>query len=183
MNLEDAVISWEEMRLLLGAQMKDNAGTTHEVKIHKNAQFVVETANKIPVGKGTTDVGVNDLPTAKPAEYKWVNFTQGTRGQVTATQTLPENSFKVGDRVRIFWVEEYAEGNEAADANMLVISPNRFPGVYKVVGDALIRDEDGHDSAFQFVIERAKLLSEVTLTLQAEGDPSTNLLNVEVKAA
>lgn len=53
----------------------------------------------------------------------------------------------------------------------------------KVVGDALIRDEDGHDSAFQFVIERAKLLSEVTLTLQAEGDPSTNLLNVEVKAA
>ena len=51
---------------------------------------------------------------------------------------------------------------------MLVISPNRFPGVYKVVGDALIRDEDGKDSAFQFVIERAKLMSEVTLTMQAK---------------
>ena len=176
-------MSWEEMRLLLGAQMKDNSGEAHPVKIHKNAQFIVETANEIPTGDGKTDVGENHLPTEKPAEYKWINFTQGTRGQVSATATLPENSFKVGDRVRIFWVEEYAAGNEAASANMLVISPNRFPGTYKVVGDALIRDEDGKDSAFQFVIERAKLMSEVTLTMQAEGDPSTNLLNVEVKAA
>ena len=176
-------MSWEEMRLLLGAQMKDNSGEAHPVKIHKNAQFIVETANTIPTGDGKTDVGENHLPAENPTEYKWINFTQGTRGQVSATATLPENSFKVGDRVRIFWVEEYASGNEAASANMLVISPNRFPGVYKVVGDALIRDEDGKDSAFQFVIERAKLMSEVTLTMQAEGDPSTKLLNVEVKAA
>ena len=176
-------MSWEEMRLLLGAQMKDNSGEAHPVKIHKNAQFIVETANTIPTGDGKTDVGENHLPAENPTEYKWINFTQGTRGQVSATATLPENSFKVGDRVRIFWVEEYASGNEAASANMLVISPNRFPGTYKVVGDALIRDEDGKDSAFQFVIERAKLMSEVTLTMQAEGDPSTKLLNVEVKAA
>lgn len=176
-------MSWEEMRLLLGAQMKDNTGEAHPVKIHKNAQFIVETANTIPTGDGKTDVGENHLPAENPTEYKWINFTQGTRGQVSATATLPENSFKVGDRVRIFWVEEYAAGNEAAGANMLVISPNRFPGTYKVVGDALIRDEDGKDSAFQFVIERAKLMSEVTLTMQAEGDPSTKLLNVEVKAA
>ena len=171
------------MRLLLGAQMKDNSGEAHPVKIHKNAQFIVETANENPVGDRKTDAGENHPPTEKPTEYKWINFTQGTRGQVSATAALPENSFKVGDRVRIFWVEEYAAGNEAADANMLVISPNRFPGTYKVVGDALIRDEDGKDSAFQFVIERAKLMSEVTLTMQAEGDPSTKLLNVEVKAA
>ena len=161
-------MSWEEMRLLLGAQMKDNSGETHPVKIHKNAQFIVETANTIPTGDGKTDVGENHLPAENPTEYKWINFTQGTRGQVSATATLPENSFKVGDRVRIFWVEEYASGNEAASANMLVISPNRFPGTYKVVGDALIRDEDGKDSAFQFVIERAKLMSEVTLTMQAK---------------
>ena len=38
----------------------------------------------------------------------------------------------------------------------------------KVVGDALIRDENSKDSAFQFVIERAKLMSEVTLTMQAK---------------
>lgn len=117
------------MRLLLGAQMKDNSGENHPVKVHKNAQFTVETVNEIPTGDGKTDVGENHLPAEKPTEYKWINFTQGTRGQVSATATLPDDSFKVGDRVRIFWVEEYAAGNEAAGANMLVISPNRFPGV------------------------------------------------------
>lgn len=129
-------MSWEEMRLLLGAQMKDNSGEAHPVKIHKNAQFIVETANTIPTGDGKTDVGENHLPAENPSEYKWINFTQGTRGQVSATATLPENSFKVGDRVRIFWVEEYASGNEAASANMLVISPNRFPGTltYNIQG-------------------------------------------------
>lgn len=36
--------------------------------------------------------------------------------------------------------------------------------------------ETDKDEAFQFVIERAKVLSDVTITLEAEGDPSTNLL-------
>ena len=45
----------------------------------------------------------------------------------------------------------------------------------RVVGDALMRSEaNGKDNAFQFVINKAKLLSEVTITMQAEGDPSTN---------
>ncbi len=125
------------MRLLLGAQMKDNSGDSHPIKVHKNAQFTVETANTILTEDGKTDVGENHLPAEKPAEYKWINFTQGTRGQVTATKPLPEDSFSVGDRVRIFWVEEYADGNEAAGANMLVISPNRFPGVLTTTQDSL----------------------------------------------
>lgn len=119
------------MRLLLGAQMKDNLGSTKTVKIHKNAQFTVATADKIPTGKGTTDAGINDLPTTIPETYKWVNFTQGTRGQVDATNALPSGSFAVGDRVRIFWVEEASEDNEAANANQLIISPSRFPGASK----------------------------------------------------
>lgn len=40
----------------------------------------------------------------------------------------------------------------------------------RVIGDALIRSEKtGKDEAFQFEISKAKMLSEVTLTLQAEG--------------
>lgn len=54
----------------------------------------------------------------------------------------------------------------------------------KIVGDTFMRSEKtGKDEAFQFVIGKAKVLSNTTITLQAEGDPSTNgLLNVEVKA-
>lgn len=54
----------------------------------------------------------------------------------------------------------------------------------KVVGDTFMRSEKtDKDEAFQFIIGKAKVLSNTTITLQAEGDPSTNgLLNVEVKA-
>lgn len=45
----------------------------------------------------------------------------------------------------------------------------------RVVGDTFMRSEKtGKDEAFQFVINKAKVLSEVTITLEAEGDPSTN---------
>ena len=117
------------MRILLGAQMKSNeSATAKTVKINKSAQFTVEEANKIPIGDGKTDAGENHLPDTAPSTYKWINFTQGTRGQVDANNSLADGSFAVDDRVRIFWTEEAAAGNEAAEANMLVISPNRFPG-------------------------------------------------------
>ena len=45
----------------------------------------------------------------------------------------------------------------------------------RVVGDTFMRSQaTGKDEAFQFVIGKAKVLSEVTITLEAEGDPSTN---------
>lgn len=38
------------------------------------------------------------------------------------------------------------------------------------MGDALIRSEaTGKDEAFQFIINKAKMLSEVTLTMQAKS--------------
>lgn len=43
----------------------------------------------------------------------------------------------------------------------------------RIVGDTFWRNENGTDKPFQFIIYRAKVLSEITLTLQAEGDPST----------
>ena len=39
LNLEDAVISWEEMRILLGAEMKNGSDTDSNVKIYKNAEY------------------------------------------------------------------------------------------------------------------------------------------------
>jgi hypothetical protein len=81
---------------------------------------------------------------------------------------------KQGDRLRIFWTETY---NKAADADKAVevtISPDTFPGTYRVIGDTFMRSQaTGKDEAFQFVIGKAKVQSNVTITLEAEGDPST----------
>ena len=45
-----------------------------------------------------------------------------------------------------------------------------------MVGETFIRSEEtGKDEAFQFIIPKAKVQSSVTLSLEAEGDPSTNI--------
>lgn len=63
----------------------------------------------------------------------------------------------------------------------LTIEADDFPGTYKIVGDTYARDRDtGEDEYFQFVIPRAKMSAEQTLTLEAEGDPTTFNLNLTV---
>jgi hypothetical protein len=69
---------------------------------------------------------------------------------------------------------------------MIEISADSFPGTYKVVGDTFVRSkETGEDERFQFVIPQAKMTSEQTITLEADGDPSVDsiLSNALVKIA
>ena len=68
-----------------------------------------------------------------------------------------------------------------ATAKVLTIEAYDFPGTNKIVGDTYARDRDtGEDQYFQFVIPRAKMSAEQTLTLEAEGDPTTFNLNLTV---
>lgn len=61
------------------------------------------------------------------------------------------------------------------------ISANTFPGTYYVTGDTYARSEkNGKDEFFQFIIQKAKVQSENTITLEAEGDPSVFNLNLRV---
>lgn len=68
-----------------------------------------------------------------------------------------------------------------AEAHTITISAETFPGTYYVTGDTYARSEiNGLDDFFQFIIPKAKVLSEVTLTMEAEGDPSTFTMNLKV---
>ena len=87
----------------------------------------------------------------------------------------------IGDHIRIFWEEVLDGDNDVESAVEVTISPDTYPGTYRVVGDTFMRSEKtGKDEAFQFVIGKAKVLSEVTLTLEAEGDPSTFEMTLNV---
>ena len=61
------------------------------------------------------------------------------------------------------------------------VSADSFPGTYYVQGDTYARsDVDGHDQFFQFIIPKAKVTSENTITLEAEGDPAVFNMNLTV---
>lgn len=195
-TLEDALLSLESLRFMLGGAIK-HPSTTDSVLVHRTAQVEVKTAGVIPkpvVG------GVTLTPTATTKyPIRLINLSTGVRTQLVKTGdaavTIDGTSvvkFKnpaagvteaqpaVGDQIRIFWVEEVT--NAESDAAIEVtISPDTFPGTYKIVGDTLIRKQaTGRDEPFQFVINKAKVQSSVTITLQADGDPSTFEMQLNV---
>ena len=70
---------------------------------------------------------------------------------------------------------------EVQDDAVIEISANSFPKTYYVVGETFARSEaSGKDEEFQFIIPKAKVLSENTITLEAEGDPSVFNMNLRV---
>lgn len=67
------------------------------------------------------------------------------------------------------------------NSGTITISANSFPGTYYITGDTYARSEaSGADEFFQFIIPKAKVKAENTITLEAEGDPSVFNLNLHV---
>ena len=195
-QLEDAVIAWEEMKMLLGAKSyaEDNEDN-RKIIVRKTKDYTWTKndlgtfANGLVTGKGGVEYGKHNFPTEWTTKLqntvRWINLDNGERGNskniAASLGAFFEADANATAHIRYFWQEEAAGDGSVTEANELVISPDRFPGTYRVVGDALIRSEKNNmDDAFQFVINKAKLLSEVTLTMQADGDPSTFNMSLQV---
>ena len=138
-------------------------------------------------------------PTATAGHpIRLINLTTGTRTQITSgsidgTKAITFKNPRLiesvgntadtvtGDKIRIFWEEVLDGVDDTETAVEVTISPNTFPGQYRVVGDTFMRSQaTGKDEPFQFVINNAKVQSNVTITLEAEGDPSTFDLTLTV---
>lgn len=200
-TLEDALLSLESLRFMLGGAIKKPAADAPVVVRHTE-EVVCGEAGVLPQPKDHL-TGVALTPTATDGHpIRLINLTTGARTQLVyaAGQTAPaidgahSVSFKnpkmigdspvssaKGDHIRIFWEEVLQNNNGNETAVEVTISPDTFPGTYKVIGDTFMRSEKtGKDEPFQFVINKAKVQSNVTITLQAEGDPSTFEMTLNV---
>ena len=196
-TLEDALISLESLRFMLGGAIKQ-ATSNEKLWIRHTEEVVAQAGSNntvvVPAPKDHLS-GVKMYPAAATGHpIRLINLgggddseTAGTRTQITSGEmgdysVLTFNNPKagvtskqpaVGDHIRIFWEEE-VDGSGNEQAVEVTISPSTFPGTYRVVGDTFMRSEKtGKDEAFQFIINKAKVSSNVTITLEAEGDPST----------
>ena len=196
LTLEDALISLESLRFMLGGAIKRPAENTPVIVRHTE-EVVVGAEKKVPLPK---DHLTGQTLTPKASEghpIRLINMTQGIRTQITtgemsangdtikfknpAAGVAEETEPNVGDHIRIFWEEVITSDSGKETAVEVTISPDTFPGTYRVVGDTFMRSQEtGKDEAFQFVINKAKVLSEVTITLEAEGDPSTFEMSLSV---
>lgn len=199
-TLEDALMSLESLRFMLGGAIK-RPSAEDAIVVHHTEEVTAVTRNDVVYVPAPKDhiTGEPMHPAASAAHpIKLINLSKGYRTQINSGTMADYNvvTFKNpkaglgsegekpadGDKIRIFW-DEVVTGaqNETEDAVEVTISPDTFPGTYKVVGDTLIRSEKtGRDEPFQFVINKAKVQSNVTITLQAEGDPSTFEMTLNV---
>ena len=101
-----------------------------------------------------------------------------TEGDLKALYTtgleVPTGKNLDGHKVMFtYWVK--------ATTKTITVSGDTFPGTYYMQGDTYSRsDVDGRDQFFQFIVPKAKLTAEQTITLEAEGDPSTFSMNLTV---
>ena len=164
-TLEDALFSAKSMAIMFGnGKVKELDDATY---VMKTEQFVA-TETKLPV-EGASSAGWNHLYEAPNGKlYAKINPKfYDAEGKNPETLVVGDKYFCTYDL-------------EAAGA-VIEISANSFPGTYYVVGDTYARSEaSGKDEFFQFIIPKAKVTSENTITLEAEGDPSVFNMNLRV---
>ena len=192
-TLEDALFSAKSLSIMFGdGNVKNTAGTiTRTVMVRLEGKqlpkfFTADILNKVGgVAKGaarkkiffandatmtTNDVLLKDsgLTITK------VTSELGVEGSVNGTTvTLPSG---ITDNEKVFLTYTVP-----AQIKEVVISGDSFPGTYYVTGDTYARsDVTGDDQFFQFIIQKAKVTSENTITLEAEGDPSVFNMNLTV---
>ena len=154
-TLEDALFSAKSMAMMYGVDM--------ESEDFAEENKVLKTWKKSQVSEGKFLINGQEV---KPTDIKYYD-AEGK--EVTASEGEAPADYA------------YVTGKIAVTGQKIVISSDKFPGTYYITGDTYARSETtGEDEFFQFIIPKAKMQSEVTLTMEAEGDPSTFNMNLKV---
>lgn len=165
-NIEDALFSPKSLSIMFadGIVASDNSTNVSEYGTVLKSARVVATDNSAPIIKidGRT---VNQTE----ASVTWYEASEGKAELTTTT------SFVKGHVYVAMWK------HPVASKSIITITPDSFPGTYYVTGDTMIRSErNGEDEYFQFVIPKAKMQAEQTISMEAEGDPSTFNMSLQV---
>lgn len=154
LNIQDALLSDVSLAMLAGTQAKSTGirATGRETLIVSGSSV---TLAETPVSGSVTIYKVeNGLITEEitgaTVTDKDVDFTAGVQD---------------GDKVMVFYEYDVVDDQ----ATQITFSADAFPATYKVVGDTIVRGEDGVDRKMQFVIPKAKLQSTFSLTMDAEN--------------
>lgn len=73
------------------------------------------------------------------------------------------------------------QSSDSSLGKTLIINADTFPGAYRITGETYIRNQKtGKDQRYQFVIYKASVSTDTNITLEAEGDPTTFSMSLEV---
>lgn len=171
-TLEDALFSPKSLAIMFGSGLPVEYKTsgTDTAYIMRTEMFTALSASTGSDSAAAGVAGWKDKYVANGKEYNKVNPKfYNANGSVASSFVKDVTYFCTYDLL--------VDGS----AYVVEVSANSFPGTYYVTGDTYARsDDNGKDEFFQFIIPKAKVQSENTLTLEAEGDPTVFNMNLKV---
>lgn len=166
LTMQDALLSDNSLAMLAGTAVK-----TDNVRVVGREVLTVD-------GSTPEKVTLKETPVAETVTvYKMQNgimTSEITTFVVEDKELIFASGVTTSEEVVVFYEYIVITG-----AKQVTFSGNSFPATYRVVGDTIIRGEDGLDRKMQFVIPKAKLQSGFTLTMDAEN-VSTFDFNLDV---
>ena len=162
LTLQDALYSPASMSAMLGSYEGNDftKGVKETKRIDRTEKCVAKRSFIVPAGNSNGVPSEGDLT------------AQAVYIDLATMQPYQDGAPIAEGEVYLKWTRSIAYGDNSL-GNTIEISAEKFPGTYKVVGDTFARNKTtGEDQRFQFVIPQAKMSSEQTITLEAEGDPT-----------
>lgn len=198
--LEDALFSAKSMSIMFGNGnvYKSEKGADSVTRV--SVVRIADGATKLPDffvadhystngGSSRDKIWMNTNAT-KPADaVAWseikglvIKGIYGENGEKINTNGIADTSAWAGVDVSEYAGQKvFIQYTLVVTSRTITISGDSFPGTYYVTGDTYARsDVTGDDQFFQFIIPKAKVTSENTITLEAEGDPSVFNMNLTV---
>ena len=174
-------------------------GTASEGKVKTVNDYVIADVYDATEGSKRVKLYIGPESTAPTGEVLLTNQIAFTGPNSITSKlydedgTVLDEAFTMAELKSLYSTGQAATGTEydghkfmftywvAAKGKQITISGDTFPGTYYVQGDTYARsDVDGSDQFFQFIIPKAKMTSENTITLEAEGDPAVFNMNLTV---
>lgn len=165
---DNQLISWDYGRT---ATLTMNDALFSDASIALLAGQAVESDNIQLVGREVLTVSGGKVTLAETPDTNSVTVylmagsvmdTEVTGNTTTGKDVTVGVSATDGDRVMVFYTYTLVTG-----ASKITFSGNAFPSTYKVVGDTVVKDENGVNKKMQFIIPKAKLQSAFTLTMDS----------------
>lgn len=189
-TLEDALFSPQSMAIMQGSGKVINGTTTDPVYVdvtNEVYEFPVsmsteESRNSITLKHEFKDESIYIYEIDDNGRWTTGEQLRGWKKNSTSTNVIEKGTSGTGiktQKIAVFYKTPVT--GENGDAGLIKINSDTFPGTYRVVGDTYARNRaTGKDEFFQFIIHRAKVDPANTITLSADGDPSTFNMSLKV---
>jgi hypothetical protein len=169
-TFEDALFSVKSLAIMFGGQVKDN----------DDAQEVLKTVTKDMVKESSTtgmwdvNIGKHTIQVSKSAESTLYYVYDGEDVKKGTSSNFDFMTFDLLDT-----------GDGKINGLTITIDASTFGGTYYITGDTYAKNYlSGKDEYLQFIIPKAKVSSEdLSLTMEADGDPATFTMNVNALRA